>query len=248
MNAGRNGEYPDFPSLAPYHQHNVHAEMCNLTTWFVKNVAFSWDYAVDHEPALASRPLEDILKELTQLKYGATCGALAAFMRAAAKRQGYDAIAMNFGNGRGPESHVLVLVRSGTGERIFYDPTLGCYSGKADRVPVSIRETIELMRQGRGGELRWVDLGPRSRPLMYRAESSPPLPLISPARQLEQGQSVAMVDLDLMACFTWGGIWHWARGRNAAVECIFDCLRFTISTSGEAEAEELAEQLRGINR
>lgn len=81
-------------------------------------------------------------------------------MTAAAKHHGYGAIALNFGNGHGPESHVLVLVRCGTGKRIFYDPTLGCYSGKADG--------------------------------------------------------------------------------------IFDCLLFRISTSGEDEVEELAEQLRGI--
>src|SRR5262249_46725473 len=147
----------------------------------------------------------------------------------------------------GPESHILVLVKSATGESIFYDPTLGCYSGQADGTPVSIRETIELLRDGRGEELRWIDIGPRTRRLMYCANSSPPLPMISPAHRLDRDRSVAMTDLGFMACFTWGRIWHWARAQNAAaVHCIFDCLRFAISTSGEAETEELAQQLRGI--
>jgi len=246
MNVGRTSENPI--SLAPYDGHNVHAEMCNLTRWFVENVAFSWDYFLDHERALASSSLESILADLTQLKYGALGGGLSLLMATAARRHGYDAMTMNFGNGHGPESHLLVLVRSATGQSVFYDPTLGCYSGKADGTPVSIQEIIERLRQGRGEELRWADVGSRARMIMYRADSSPPLPVISPARQLDQGRSVAMTDLNFMTCFAWGGIWQWARARNAAVESLFDCLRFTISTSGEAEAEDLAKQLSGIAR
>jgi hypothetical protein len=246
MNVGRNGENPGLPSLAPYDGHNVHAEMCNLTRWFVENIAFSWDYSLDHEHALASGTLETILEDLSQLKYGALCGGLSLLMATVAKRHGYDAMTMNFGSDRGPESHLLVLVRSGSGESVFYDPTLGCYSGKSDGAPASIQQTIELLRERRGEELRWIDIGPRNRPLMYCTDSSPPLPVISPPHRLGQRRAVAMTDLSFMAWFAWGSIWHWARSRNAAVQCIFDCLRFTISTSGEAEAEALAAQLRDI--
>jgi hypothetical protein len=247
MTMSRNSNNLDFLSVASYDGDNVHVEMCNLTRWFVEHVAFSWDYAVEHERALASGSLEQILGELRQLKYGATCAGLSLFMASAANRHGYDAIQMNFGNGRGPESHVLVLVRSNTGERIFYDPTLGCYSGKTDGTPVSIRETIDLLRQGKGEELRWVGIGPHNRSLMYCSDSPPPLPVTSPIRRLDQGRSVAMTDLNFMAGFTWGNIWRWARAQDPAIRTIFDCLRFTISTSGEKEAEELAGQLRGID-
>jgi len=248
MNVRANRENLTFLSLAPYDGHNVHTEMCNLTRWFVEHVAFSYDFTVDHEHALASSSLEKVLVELAQLKYGALCGGLSLFMACAAKRHGYDAIEMNFGNGHGSESHVLVLVRSASDERIFYDPTLGCYSGKSDGTPVSIEETIELLREGRGEELRWIQIEPRSRPFMYCADSAPALPVISPAHRLDHGRALAMIDLNFMACFTWNKIWHWGRAQNVAVRHIFDCLRFPIGTSGEAEAEGLAAQLRGVGR
>jgi hypothetical protein len=37
-----------------------------------------------------------------------------------------------------------------------------------------------------------------------------------------------------------GNIWRGARAQNAAVRCIFDCSCFTISTSGEGEADWLS--------
>jgi hypothetical protein len=248
MKGGRKSRKPGFPAVARYDGQNVHAEMCKLSRWFVQHVAFSYDFAIDHHGAMRSQPLEKTLSELTQLEYGATCGGLALFMASTAKGRGYDAMAMNFGNGNGPQSHVLVLVRLGSGERIFYDPTLGCYSGRADGAPVSIQETIKLLRQDRTHGLRWIDIGARERPVMFCAELPPPFPLASPVRRLKQARCVAMTDLDFMTWLTWGNIWQWAQARNASMRTLFDCLRFTISTSGEKEAEELAEQLRAIKR
>jgi hypothetical protein len=40
---------------------------------------------------------------------------------------------------------------------------------------------------------------------------------------------------------------EWARTQKRGIITIFDCLRFPLSTSGEAEAEALADELRNIS-
>ena len=188
----------------------VHAQMCALTTWFVSNVAFSDDFVVDHHGALARRPFDDILIDLIDMKYGTMCGGLSLFMSCAAKLKGYDAIAMNFGdNGHG--SHVMVLVTIDDGERILYDPTLGCFSGKENGKPVSIRTIIDLLRQGKGEDLRWIQIGPSERPWLFRSNSLPLLPITSSIRRIDQSRSVAMVDLRHLGSVVWNRMWQWGR-------------------------------------
>jgi hypothetical protein len=224
----------------------VHAQMRALTTWFVRHVAISDDIVIDHHDALSSRPFEDILADLVEMKFGTMCGGLSSFMARAAKLKGYDAIAMNFGNESGVESHVLVLVTTDNGERIFYDPTFGCFSGNGDGTPASAQAIIDSLRQGKGEDLRWIEVGPCERPVLFRTDTLPQVPIISPVRQIDQSRSVAMCDLRLHGCFAWFAIWQWARAQKPGVRTLFDCLRFPIGTSGEADAEALADQFRSI--
>ena len=224
----------------------VHTQMCALTSWFVRNVAISDDIVIDHHDALATRFFDDILVDLIDMKYGTMCGGLSSFMSRAAKLKGYDAIAMNFGNRSGIESHVLVLVATGNGERISYDPTFGCYSGNRDGAPVSAEAIIDLLRRGKGEDLRWIEIGPRERPVLFRTDTLPQVPITSPIRRLDQSRSVAMSDLRLHASFAWFGIWEWGRAQKPGLRTLFDCLRFPLGTSGEADAEALAEQFRSI--
>jgi len=224
----------------------IHAEMCALATWFVTHVAFSYDFTFDHHAEVASRPLDDILCDLTAMKFGAMCGALSLLMAGVARRAGYDAIELNFGGAQSEETHVMVLVTVADGERVFYDPMFGCFSGKADGAPASIAAIIETLREGRGDELRWINVGPRERPLLFRSDHAAPLPLISPVRKLDHSRSVAMIDLDFLAAVIWGAIWRWGRSKKPGISSVFDCLRFPLSTSGEPAAEEIAQQLRSI--
>jgi hypothetical protein len=237
---------PDFGAAVGRDAASVHAQMCALTTWFVRHVAISGDIVIDHHDALGSRPFDDILADLVDMKYGTMCGGLSSFMGRAAKLKGYDAIAMNFGNESGVESHVLVLVATGNGERIFYDPTFGCFSGNRDGAPVSAQTIIDLLRRGKGEDLRWVEIGPRERPVLFRTDTLPQVPVISPIRRIDQLRSMAMCDLRLHGSFAWFGIWQWARAQKPGLRTLFDCLRFPLGTSGEADAEALADQFRSI--
>lgn len=226
----------------------VHMQMCKLTAWFVHHIPYTSDgsaFAIDHHHAFATRCLDDILADLFDMNYGGTCAALSLFMAAAARRAGYDAIELNFGDNQF-ESHVLVLVSLSGGEQVFYDPTFGCFSGTADGKRASVRAIIDLLRQGKGGELRWVDLGLRERRYLFADDEAPQLPLTSSIRQLDERRRVAMIDLKFHACTTWNAIWQWARSQTLGLPTVFDCLRFPLSTSGEVEAEALAETLRSI--
>ena len=226
----------------------IHAQMCDLAAWFVKNVAYSSSgsrFAVDHHDALASRAFDEILADLSGKRYGATCAGLSLFMANMARRHGYEAVEINFGDNRA-ESHVLVLVTVGAGERVFYDPTFGCFAGDADGRPLPVRTVIDLLRQRRSDELRWVEIGPCERTYLFGREERPEVPLISPVQELDQFRRVAMVNVKFHAAATWNGIWQWARQRQPEMRTVFDCLRFPLSTSGEAEAEAIADELRNI--
>lgn len=225
---------------------STHSAMKSLTEWFVRCVPFSYDFAIDHHAELARRSVEDILFDLSMMRCGCMCGGLSLLMARVARQEGYDAIELNFGNNYGEETHVVVLVGEYGSDRVIYDPTFGCYSGNIDGAPVSIQTVIDLLRRNLGSELRWVPFGPRERPVLFGHNPARSVPLKSPITPLDDQRNVAMANLDLFAKITSELMWQWARTQRRETNSLFDCLRFPIGTSGEAEAQAIAAQLRAL--
>src|SRR6185437_9000335 len=128
---------------------STHDAMVSLTEWFVSNIPFSYDLAIDHHRELATRPIDDILFELLRMQRGCMCGGLTILMALVARREGYRAFELNFGRRDGNESHVVVLAGE-PGNLIIYDPTFGCFSGNTGGAPVSIQTVISFLREGLG--------------------------------------------------------------------------------------------------
>ena len=225
---------------------SAHHAMMTLTEWFVRNISFSYDFAINHHAELAERPVEDILSDLSRMQYGCMCGGLSKLMARVAWQEGYDAFEFNFGNEHGEESHVVVLAGEPGGDRIIYDPTFGCFCGNAEGAPVSIQTVIDFLRRGLSSQLRWINFGPRERLFLFGHNPARVVPLKSAITKLDDDRLVAMIDLDLFAGMTFGSIWQWGHKQRPEFHCLFDCLRFPVSTSGEAEIVEIAAQLRTL--
>ena len=123
---------------------SVHEAMLSLTEWFVRYIPFSYDFVIDHHAELAARPIDEILSDMSRMRYGCMCGGQSKLMAQVAWREGYGAFELNFGNRHGDESHVVVLVRQPSGDHIIYDPTFGCFSGDTDGNPVTIQTIIRI--------------------------------------------------------------------------------------------------------
>ena len=62
--------------------------------------------------------------------------------------------------------------------------------------------------------------------------------------KLDDERTVGSVDLDQFGDIFWHGALQWTRARRPQSDCVFDFLRFPISTSGEVEAEQIMADLR----
>ena len=224
-----------------------HVAMMSLTEWFVRTIPFSYDFAIDHHAELARRSVDEILVDLSQMRCGCMCAGLSTLMARVARQEGYDAIELNFGNEFGLETHVVVLAGDAACDRVIYDPTFGQYSGNTEGAPVSIQTVIDFLRRGLGPELRWVPFGPRERPVLFGDNPTRPVPLKQPITQVDCQRNLAMADLDLFAEIALGSMSQWARKQRREAVSLFDCFRFPIGTSGEAEAEAIAMQLRALS-
>jgi hypothetical protein len=223
-----------------------HVAMLSLAEWIVRNIPYSFDFAIDHQVELATRPLDDILLELSRMKYGRMCGGMSVLMARIAKREGYNAVDLNFGSLGNGETHVVVLVGEPDSDRIIYDPTFGCFSGNVEGNPVSIGTILDLLKCGRGSELRWVKFEPRERKFLFGDNPTNAIPLNSAITKLSGHRNVGMVDLDLFAALSWGAIWRRTRAQRPETWHLFNCRCFPLSTSGEADAEEIADRLREL--
>jgi hypothetical protein len=215
--------------------------MLSLTRWFIMHIPYAFDFLIDHHAELASRDVHEILDDLQHMRNGVKCGGMTTLMACLAKRAGFDAIELNFGtNGA---SHAVVLVDIGKGERVIYDPTLGYFSGKADGTPASIQTIIDFIGQDLGAELQWFPVEPREKRILFGHDTRLPVHLSSTITDIDRYRRCATIDLDLFAAYSLGLVSRCADTQLTGVTSLFDYLRFPIGTSGEAEAEAIADRL-----
>jgi len=65
--------------------------------------------------------------------------------------------------------------------------------------------------------------------------------------KLDDYRCLATIDLDSFSGMAWGALWQWIRARRMRSQCLFDCLRFPLGTSGEPEVETSANELHGLD-
>jgi hypothetical protein len=222
---------------------SAHAAMLSLTQWFIMRIPYSFDFLIDHHAELARREAYEILDDLQHMRSGVKCGGMVTLMAYLAKREGFDAIELNFGTNTNGASHAVVLVDIGNGERVIYDPTLGYFSGKADGTPASIQTIIDFIGQDLGAELQWVAVEPRERRVVFGHDTRLPVHLSSTIIDIDRYRRCATIDLDIFAAHSLGLVCRCADTQLAGVRSPFDYLRFPISTSGEAQAEAIADRL-----
>jgi hypothetical protein len=222
---------------------SAHAAMLSLTQWFIMRIPYSFDFLIDHHVELARREVYEILDDLQHMRNGVKCGGMVTLMACLAKRAGFDAIELNFGTNTNGASHAVVLVDIGNGERVIYDPTLGYFSGKADGTPASIQTIIDFIGHDLGAELQWIAVEPREKRIVFGHDTRLPVHLSSTITDIDRYRRCATIDLDLFAAYSLGLVCRCADTQLAGVRSPFDYLRFPIGTSGEAEAEAIADQL-----
>lgn len=222
----------------------IHDEIVLMTRQLVDSVPLSWIGDFDHHREFGSRPIADVLADLTTMKYGMLCGGLALAMARSAKSAGYDAVEVNIGMPQA--SHVLVLVKLEDGDRGIYDPTFGCYAANGAGTPVGMRAVMESIRQRTTHALQWIHFGGGPKRAVFERDKPPGYPLTSDIVRISDDRYAADIDLSAFEADAWGNIIAWARQQRPWVTTTFDCLCFPLSTSGEREAEEIAETLRTL--
>src|SRR3977135_2287024 len=75
----------------------THDAMVSLVEWCTGTIPFSFDFVIDHHAEVATRPLDRILFDLSEMRSGCMCGGLSKLMAQLARREGFDAVELNFG-------------------------------------------------------------------------------------------------------------------------------------------------------
>jgi hypothetical protein len=224
----------------------VHEELMQMTAWFSENVTRAGDgCAIDHHTEFSRRPIRQILDDLQTGEAAIMCGGMALLMQSCAAEIGIDTIGLNFGsNGTGP-THVVVAAKQETGEYALYDPMFGLSLLDEDGKPADIESIVGRLNDRRLHEVRLRRLGRRRVRFTFFRESLPFVRQIDPqvsCSELPDDRVICWINLDRYGAWFARRIKHWLR-TSIERPSILDFLRFPISTSGEADAKEIASLL-----
>jgi len=221
----------------------IHRALAKLTAWFCQNIPYcSKALALDHHSELAKRPLASILSDLVEAKAGVMCGGSALFMKMRASQLGYTAFAMNFGRRDGPESHVIVAARLAENQYGFYDPTFGTYIGNSQEAPADLSDIVYAIRSRDFHGLKKVPVWSGARLYIVDPREFEKFERDFPHARSEKrsGKIVAKVTTHELAQAVFPAMVRWMCSRIADAS-EFDLFQFPIDTSGESEAERLAQ-------
>jgi hypothetical protein len=221
----------------------IHRALAKLTAWFCQNIPYSSKaLALDHHGELANRPLASILSDLMEAKAGVMCGGSAALMKARASQLGYTAFAMNFGRREGPESHVIVAARLAENQYGFYDPTFGTYIGNSQEAPADLSDIVYAIRSRDFHGLKKVHVWSDARLYIVDPREFERFKRDFPYARSEKcsDRIVAKVTTHELAQAAFPAMVRWMRSTIADAS-EFDLFQFPLGTSGESEAERLAQ-------